>query len=131
MTGESSYDPNLSHEVRGACHCGAVRFVVSGGVGVISCHCGDCRKMHGNYNPMLAGPATNVAFEDSSTLKWYASSESAERGFCERCGSRLFKRAGERMMVSMGALEETGLRTFKNVWAESKGGWYDLPEVAQ
>jgi hypothetical protein len=120
---------NLEDTVKGRCHCGAVRFAVSGGVGVINCHCEDCRRMHGNYNPMLAGPASNVRFESQDTLTWYDSSGSAQRGFCGSCGSRLFKRAGDRMMVSMGCLEDTGLRTMKNIWVESKGSWYDVPEV--
>ena len=123
---------NLEKPVFGKCHCGAVRFTVESGVGVINCHCRDCQQMHGNYNAMLAGPATNVTFESDETLTWYDSSESAQRGFCSHCGSRLFKRAGDRMMVSMGSLEEaTGLRTMKNIWLDSKGDWYDAPDVEE
>lgn len=120
---------NLENRIEGQCHCGAVQFAVSGGVGVINCHCKDCQQMHGNFNPMLAGPVAAVSFGSNETLVWYESSQSAKRGFCSKCGSRLFKRAGDRMMVSMGALGDTGLRTMKNIWVESKGDWYDLPAV--
>ena len=34
-------------------------------------------------------------------------------------------------MVSAGAIDgPTGKRIVRNLWAESKGDWYDLPEVA-
>lgn len=115
----------------GQCHCGGVRFRIEGeAVGVVVCHCRDCQQMHGNANAMVAAPAKAVAIEDSGTLTWYASSAQAERGFCSRCGGRLFKRpaGGERLLVSAGTIDPpTGMKVIRNVWLQSKGDWYDAP----
>jgi len=54
-----------------------------------------CRKIHG------AGYVTWVGFEESnfhldqgeSELKWFSSSPTAQRGFCNNCGSTMFFRA--------------------------------------
>ncbi len=70
--------------------------------------------------------------ESDETLVWYDSSDRAKRGFCGVCGSRLFKKnlGADRMMISMGAFDPpTGMRFFKHIWTDSKGDWYDVPEV--
>jgi hypothetical protein len=117
----------------GQCHCGGVRYSVEGErTGVIACHCRDCQQMHGNYNPMAAVPETAVTFEADDTLVWYVSSEKAQRGFCSRCGSRLFKKnnGSDRLLISMGTFDPpTGMRFMKHIWTESKGDWYDVPDV--
>ena len=120
----------LPTPLHGRCHCGAVRFQVSEGVGALACHCDDCRKSHGNYMAFLAAPRSAVVLEGESQLTWYASSASARRGFCRTCGGRLFKEVGERWMISLGAIEgPTGLRFVRQLWTESKGDWYDVPAV--
>lgn len=115
----------------GQCHCGGVRYRIDGdAVGVITCHCRDCQQMHGNANAMLAAPKDSVTLEASATLTWYESSATAERGFCSRCGGRLFKRPrqGDRILVSAGTIDPpTGMKTIRNVWVESKGDWYEIP----
>lgn len=118
--------------LEGTCFCGAVSFrAASDPVGVISCHCTDCQKMHGTYNAMAAVPRDTLTIE--GPVRWYDSSESAKRGFCETCGARLFKdnNGSDKVMVSMvsmGAIDTpTGLRKFKNLFVESKGDWYELP----
>ena len=114
----------------GRCFCGAVTFSVSAPpVGVIACHCRDCQQMHGNYNVMARVPrdALSVSGEE---LVWFRSSDKARRGFCGKCGSRLFKDnvGTDAVLVSMGSFDgSTGLRLFRNIWTESKGDWYDLP----
>jgi len=72
----------------GRCLCGAIEFEVSGEPTRGSwCHCSQCRRAHG------ATPVAWVSFPRSGfrlrrgTPRWYASSESARRGFCESCGS--------------------------------------------
>lgn len=124
----------MSDLLRGRCHCGGVIFTIpADSAGVVACHCSDCRQMHGNYNAMLAAPREAVVFEASETLHWYRSSDAARRGFCSTCGSRLFKDnfGSPRLMVSAGLIEgATGKRIVRNLWPESKGDWYDLPEVA-
>jgi hypothetical protein len=123
------------HEDRltGGCYCGAVRFSIpADSFGVVACHCTDCRKMHGNYNAMLAAPRDDVRFEAEAGLTWFSSSDKARRGFCATCGSRLFKDnlGSDRLMVSAGAIDgATGKTILKNLWDQSKGDWYALPET--
>ncbi|WP_203075055.1 GFA family protein [Falsiroseomonas ponticola] len=115
----------------GQCHCGGVRYRITGeAIGVIVCHCRDCQQMHGNANAMLAAPRDSVVLDAAETLTWYESSPAAERGFCTRCGGRLFKRPrqGDRLLVSAGTIDPpTGMKTIRNVWVESKGDWYEIP----
>jgi hypothetical protein len=119
----------------GSCFCGGVRFSIPAScVGVIACHCHDCQKMHGNYNVMLGAPRGDIVFEVDATLTWFDSSEKAKRGFCAKCGSRLFKDnlGSDRLMVSAGAINEpTGKTIIKNLWDASKGDWYALPIISQ
>lgn len=123
----------MSERLHGRCHCGGVAFTIpSESAGVVACHCEDCRKMHGNYNAMLAAPRADVLFETDGTLHWYASSDKARRGFCTVCGSRLFKDnlGSDRLMVSAGVIDgPTSKRIIRNLWEQSKGDWYDLPTL--
>lgn len=118
----------------GRCHCGGVAFTLpADATGVLACHCEDCRKMHGNYNAMIAVAAADVAFTASATLTWYQSSPSARRAFCGTCGGRVLKEipAAGRYLISAGLIDGTTCkRILKNLWEGSKGDWYDLPEIS-
>lgn len=114
----------------GRCHCGGVKFRIAEAVGVIVCHCRDCQQMHGNANAMLATSTEAIRMESDATLVWYESSAEAERGFCSRCGGRLFKRpkGGDRLLVSAGTIDPpTGMTVIRDVWLQSKGDWYEVP----
>jgi hypothetical protein len=123
----------MTDRLHGRCHCGGVAFTIpADSAGVVACHCEDCRKMHGNYNAMLAAPRGDVQFEKDATLHWYASSDKARRGFCTVCGSRLFKDnlGSDKLMVSAGVIDgATGKRIIRNLWEQSRGDWYDLPAL--
>ncbi len=75
----------------GGCHCGAVRFRVTGPVGkILICHCYDCMRTAG-----LSWACIDVALDrfdlvKDASLKWYDSSVIAKRGFCGDCGASLF-----------------------------------------
>ena len=73
----------------GACMCGAVRFSardVPETIGV--CHCEMCRKhTSGAFVSVQTIPGSVQA---QGPYKSYQSSEWAERGFCEICGSTLW-----------------------------------------
>lgn len=81
---------------RGGCHCGAVRYEVSGEPQHVAlCHCSDCRKSSGA--PMVAWAAFA---EDQFKLvegepMTFNSSGSAMRSFCPKCGSGLYYRNAE------------------------------------
>ncbi len=80
------------HSYNGQCLCGAVSVTVESidpKAGV--CHCGMCRKWGGG--PFIAvdcGTAVNFKGEEHITA--FQSSEWAERGFCNQCGTHLFYR---------------------------------------
>jgi hypothetical protein len=122
-------------KLTGSCFCGSVRFSIPAtSIGVIACHCHDCQKMHGNYNVMLGALRGDIVLETDATLTWFDSSEKAKRGFCAKCGSRLFKDnlGSDRLMVSAGAINEpTGKAIIRNLWDGSKGDWYALPTIPQ
>ena len=77
----------------GGCLCGAARFRLHEppkAFGV--CHCGMCRKFSGGIELGLEVPPGGITWESAETVRTYASSEWAERGFCGTCGSSLFWR---------------------------------------
>lgn len=84
----------MTHQ--GGCHCGAVRYEVSGEPQHVAlCHCNDCRKSSGA--PMVAWAAfTEEQFKlvDGEPAT-FNSSGSAMRSFCPKCGSGLYYRNAE------------------------------------
>ena len=115
----------------GRCHCGAIQYEVSGElIGVINCHCGDCRRWHGNFAAYAVAKLADFSFiKGEDVLVWYESSDKARRGFCPRCGSSIFKdnKDGEKIVLAVGALDApTGLSHLKDIFTESKGDWYQL-----
>ena len=95
----------------GGCLCGKVRFTVTWpSLWVAHCHCTQCRRAHGAACVTWFGMAEDRAtIEDpTGTLRWFASSPGAERGFCSQCGSSLFFRStrwpGERH-IALGNLD--------------------------
>ena len=122
----------MSSTTRGSCHCGAIRYQVTGELtGVIHCHCGDCRRWHGHFAAYAVAKLADFEItEGAEKLKWYESSGNARRGFCPECGSSIFKdnKDGEKIVLSVGALEApTELAFLKNIFEDSKGDYYTLP----
>jgi hypothetical protein len=121
------------NELAGACHCGRVKvWLPSDSSGIVACHCEDCQKLHGNFFALLAADRERVRWEGEEHLRWYRSSAANERGFCDHCGSRIGKRpvSGSKVMISAGLFERTLPRKLvRNLWADQKPDWYDLPRA--
>ena len=67
----------------GRCNCGGVRFTVTEERGtVLFCHCTVCRRFSGHFWAATRAPADCVVFDSDETLRWHATSDAAERGFC-------------------------------------------------
>ncbi|HEY0964766.1 MAG TPA: GFA family protein [Candidatus Paceibacterota bacterium] len=117
--------------ITGACGCGAITFTAEGDiVGVVSCHCKFCQRLHGNYNPMVIVEKGDFALRSADSLEWYDSSNEARRGFCRLCGSALFKeqKSGSKILISIGSLDDTsGWKNTKNVFTEEAGAYYEMP----
>jgi len=118
--------------VKGGCLCGGVTYELRGPLRcVVGCHCVQCRKTSGHYVA-----ATQVAAADAvvqgDTLTWFRSSLDAERGFCRVCGGNLFWRrvGGDRLSIFAGTIDgDTGLKMESQLYTESAGDYYELPDV--
>lgn len=80
------------NDIKGSCLCGAVHLSTSSlNEHVAACHCQMCRQWGGG--PLLAVECgSDVSFSGEDNIGVYQSSEWAERGFCQKCGSHLFYR---------------------------------------
>jgi len=90
----------------GQCLCGEVAFSVMQPQHLDACHCDTCRRWSGG--PYIGMDFAPVELSKDSTLKWYKSSDWAERGFCSACGSSLFYRLfenPEKYSICIGALD--------------------------
>ena len=116
----------------GSCLCGGVQFAVEGPLrNVIICHCRQCQRTHGHVGAYASANRDDVVLRRDATLKWYASSDRARRGFCSECGASLFwEPVGEgRLAVAAGMLESpTGLRVERQVYTDDAGDYYDLSQ---
>ena len=75
----------------GGCLCGAVRYLLGGAPStVVVCHCGQCRKTHGDRAGYTIAKKEDLTLTEERGLKWFRSSEGARRGFCQECGASLF-----------------------------------------
>jgi hypothetical protein len=119
----------------GSCLCGAIRFELKPPIrDVIVCHCRQCAKWTG-----YAVAATAVAPDNfrlaagAEVLSWFSSSESADRGFCNKCGSSLFWRPADKSRISIlaGSLEPpTALKIAAHIFMDDKSDFYDVCDGA-
>ena len=117
---------------RGSCLCGGVRFTLASALPPPDgCHCVQCRKQTGHFLVSSDVPKSALAFEAQSTLRWYASSAKARRGFCAHCGSTLFWEPLHRdwIGVALGAIDgPTGTRLHMHIHVVEKGDYYELTD---
>jgi len=126
----------IDNPATGGCLCGAITYRIAGPLDpVIGCHCGQCRRTSGHYAASTDVAEADLQIEDrAGALVWFRSSELAERGFCNRCGSNLFWRqiGSGRVAVGAGSLDHShGLRMDRHVFADFKGDYYDIPDGAE
>ncbi len=116
--------------MKGTCNCGASAFEVNGKVWSVSnCHCGQCRKQSGNVWASAVVMQSDIDIQGD--VKWYASSDSAKRGFCANCGCNLFWKHNDEssMSFSLGAIDgPTGLKIEKHIFVADKGDYYDIAD---
>jgi hypothetical protein len=77
-------------------------------------------------------PAANLTFTSSDSLTWYRSSQSAERGFCARCGGNLFWRlvGGDSVSIMAGTLDTpTQLKITEHIFVGDKSDYYELTDA--
>ncbi len=117
----------------GGCLCGGVRYGINSALrGVVNCFCGQCQKTSGHHVAATQARRADVYLEKDDTLKWYRSSEKAERGFCGECGGNLFWRHDDEDTVSImaGTLDTpTGLTTTGNLFTEDASDYQIIPTL--
>jgi hypothetical protein len=120
------------HDFRGGCLCGAVRYRVDGLLrDVIACHCTQCRRQSGHFGAYTSTPLDRFSMERETTLSWYRSSASAQRGFCRVCGSNLFWRqtGAPDISIAAGTLDgPTGLSIAEHIFFTNKGDYYEISD---
>lgn len=117
----------------GGCLCGAVRYRVTGPLRqVVACHCEQCRRSSGHYVAATAVRTSDLELLHDRGLQWYASSDAARRGFCNRCGSSLFWEPlqGGQISIMAGSLDgATGLTTAAHIFVEHAGDYYSIDDA--
>ncbi len=116
----------------GRCLCGAVSYEIRGDLrDVWNCHCGQCRRTHGNLAAYTSAARADLVLSEGRGLAWYRSSESARRGFCRDCGASLFWEplGEERISIAAGSLDPpTGLETTRHVFVAHKSDYYEISD---
>ncbi len=97
----------------GTCLCGAVTLSGSFEERVGACHCDICRTWGGGPLFALDG-GEFLQISNPEVVKTFRSTEWAERGFCERCGTHLYIRVKQsgRYIVPAGIFPLDGQLNF-------------------
>lgn len=111
----------------GGCLCGDLRFEASGQpyrVGI--CHCLDCRKHHGAlFHASAVFPTAAVTIAGQAR-------EYQSRFFCPRCGSPVFDRSGDEVLVYLGSLDAPNqLAPTYELWNVRREAWLPPFPVAR
>lgn len=118
----------------GKCLCGNVKLSIPKlDQNFGACHCSMCRNWGGG--PLLcADGGTDVAFEGKENITSFSSSEWAERGFCNRCGTHLFYRLKQssQYFIPIGLIENSGnLKFHHQVFIDEKPENYTFTNSTQ
>ena len=112
-----------------SCLCGSVRLTANNRSNKVgSCHCNMCKKWTGGPI-MTVDCGSEVSFEGEGNITVFSSSDWAERGFCNKCGSHLFYRlkANNRHMISAGLFENNKEFVFDHqVFIDEKPDFYSF-----
>lgn len=112
----------------GHCLCGAVRFTVeSVDPHYWACHCSMCLRW--SAGPFLSVSTTGVSFEGKEYMTVFGSSEWADRGFCNKCGTILFYRLKEKDEYEMNTGTFDDSSSFKmigEIFIDQKPDGYDF-----
>lgn len=122
----------MSDRVSGKCRCGKVKFSAPRDMHLSVCHCSMCRSWTGS--PVISADIHGeVTFENDDTLKWYDSSDWAERGFCGECGTSLFYRLKGKGIVAImaGSLDmPENVPLKEHIFIDEKPYYYDFKDDA-
>ena len=124
---------------RGKCLCEKVSFTATGPMrGVVYCHCTQCRRQTGHFLAATNVPNEQLEVSGAEHVRWFKSSDEAERGFCENCGSVMFWKIEGRGYISVTAGlfdKPSHLQGSMHIFVADKGDYYEindgLPQFAR
>lgn len=115
-------------DVTGRCLCEAVTFSAKEvDPHLHACHCTMCRRWSGG--PGFAVAVGQVEFAGEDKISVYSSSDWAERGFCQQCGTNLFYRmkpAGPTMMWAGSIDDNEVFELTGEIYVDEKPQGYDF-----
>ena len=77
-------------DLNGGCQCQGVKYTITGEpIFAAICHCSMCRRAHAAPAVAWMMVADSQINFSADARKYYASSEQAQRGFCEYCGTQI------------------------------------------
>ena len=127
MSASSPQVQPAQYLVHGRCLCGKVKVKaeqVALRAGV--CHCLYCQKWSGG--PLFTVDCgTEVKLDGACFVSTFNSSDWAERGFCNNCGTHLFYRLKHKgqYFIPVGLFEQLKDLVFDHqIFIEQKPGWY-------
>lgn len=121
----------MAERLAGGCHCGTVRFEISGPLFMACCHCGHCRKACGApYHTVLTVPADR--------FRWLSGRDRAAgwkppapfrivRDFCPDCGCTVGELLSglDPLIVSAAILDgDPGRAPIGHEWVTSAAPWH-------
>lgn len=113
--------------VAGACLCGSVKIQVeSMSLHLGACHCGTCRKWGGG--PYLSTDCGTAVTIEGQSVTVYDSSDWAERGFCNQCGTHLFYRLkkNQQYMMAAGLFAVDEFTFHHQVFVDQRPSYYEF-----
>jgi len=127
----------MGQSLKGSCLCGKLRFSCTGAsLWCAHCHCSMCQRAHGAPLVTWVGvPEEALEIRGQESLRWYQSTDAAQRGFCTNCGSTLFFRSsrwpGEMHVVRANIEGNIDRGPSGHAYWESHASWFafedDLP----
>ena len=120
----------IENKQSGQCQCGAVKFETTGKLRpVVACHCRECRRLTGNFMAATATLLKDFKLLNNQSLKWFRSSNKAQRGFCNQCGANLFWQHDDYPTISItaGCMDDDSyLEFWGHIYTGEKGRYYTI-----
>lgn len=116
----------------GGCHCGAVRYEISGPIrNVVVCHCRECQRLNGGIGAHSRTANDHLNITEQKGLAWYQISDHARRGYCRECGSPLFWQLDSQPStgIVVGSLDDSSsLKTIGHIFVSEKSRYYEITD---
>ena len=117
----------------GKCLCGSVTVTSRGAVTTTdACHCVMCRRQNGG-GAFHGAHFTEGATFSGETVRWFASSEWGERGFCSKCGTTLawrLKDKPEQPSVAVGLFDDFDAPMQAHIFVDEGPSYTTIPTDA-